>query len=137
MNARALQQRVIRSTMRRTRGAVIASLALGLAGNPVGATPRTIRSAAPPPDRHTSPALVFEANRGQADPRVKFVARGAGYTALLTSTEAVLQLGTARTRHATVNVNPVGVDPAARILGHGKLPGVVKYFRQDSSTASR
>jgi len=129
MDARALQQRVIRSTMRTTRGAVIASLALSLAGNPVGA--------APPPDRHASPALVFEANRGQADPRVKFVARGAGYTALLTSTEAVLQLGTARTRHATVNVNPVGVDPAARILGHGKLPGVVNYFRQDSSTASR
>src|SRR5207247_410296 len=110
-------------------------LVLGLAGNPVGAEPRTIRSAAPLPGRRASPPLVFEANRGQAGPPVRFVARGAGYTAFLTSTETVLRLGTARTRHATVNLRPVGVDPAARIDGDGELSGVVNYFRQGSSTA--
>jgi len=120
MNARALQQRVIRSTMRTTRGAVIASLALGLAGNPVGAAPRTIRSAAPPPDRHASPALVFEANRGQADPRVKFVARGAGYMALLTSTEAVLQSPAAGTRVGAVL--PLAEERAAHEMLEGARP---------------
>src|SRR5207249_1170027 len=52
-----------------------------------------------------------------------------------TSTETVLQLGTARTRHATVHLKPVGADAAARILGDGELWGVVNYFRQGSSTA--
>src|SRR5437870_5360879 len=90
MNTLAAHRRVMRPVPRTTGGAglaVIASLVLGLAGNPVGAAPRTIRSAAPPPDRRASSPLVLEANRGQADPQVKFVARGAGYTAFLTSTE--------------------------------------------------
>jgi hypothetical protein len=37
--------------------------------------------------------MSFEPNRGQADPDVKFLARGSGYALLLTSTEAVLGLG--------------------------------------------
>src|SRR5256884_9504347 len=36
--------------------------------------------------------LSFEANRGQTDPRVKFLSRGSGYTLFLTSDEAVLAL---------------------------------------------
>src|SRR3989441_13178896 len=36
--------------------------------------------------------LSFEANDGQADPQVKFLSRGRGYTLFLTSTEAVLTL---------------------------------------------
>src|SRR5437879_12199418 len=36
--------------------------------------------------------LSFEANQGQADPQVKFLSRGSGYTLFLTSTEAVLTL---------------------------------------------
>src|SRR6266571_6955706 len=36
--------------------------------------------------------LSFEANKGQADPRVKFISRGSGYTLFLTSDEAVLAL---------------------------------------------
>jgi len=46
--------------------AVIASLLLELAGASM---------AAPPPDRRASRPLVFEANRGQADAQVQFVAR--------------------------------------------------------------
>src|SRR5216117_2291732 len=38
--------------------------------------------------------LSFEANQGQTDPQVKFLARGAGQTLFLTSTEAVLVLTT-------------------------------------------
>ena len=36
--------------------------------------------------------LSFEENRGQTDPRVKFLARGSGYALFLTPTEAVLKL---------------------------------------------
>src|SRR5688572_24107820 len=35
--------------------------------------------------------LSFEENQGQTDSRVKFIARGSGYTLFLTATEAVLQ----------------------------------------------
>ncbi len=40
--------------------------------------------------------LSFEANRGQADPDVKFLSRGNGYRIFLTSTEAVLSLKPSR-----------------------------------------
>ena len=36
--------------------------------------------------------LHFEANQGQTDPRVKFLAHGGGYTLFLTATDAVLLL---------------------------------------------
>src|SRR2546428_5573680 len=36
--------------------------------------------------------LSFEANRGQADPQVKFLSRGSGYTLFLTGDEAVFAL---------------------------------------------
>ena len=42
--------------------------------------------------------LRFEANQGQTDPQVKFLARGRGYTLFLTSTEAVLKLGGGESR---------------------------------------
>jgi hypothetical protein len=38
--------------------------------------------------------IAFEANRGQTDPRVKFLARGHGYSLFLTPTAAVLSLRT-------------------------------------------
>jgi Beta-propeller repeat len=43
-------------------------------------------------------SLSFEANRGQADRRVKFLSRGKGYSLFLTATEAVLQLSIADRR---------------------------------------
>ncbi|MGH9433911.1 MAG: hypothetical protein ACRD3T_20475, partial [Terriglobia bacterium] len=41
--------------------------------------------------------LAFEANYGQTDPQVKFLARGGGYTLFLTGDEAVLSLWQAET----------------------------------------
>jgi len=125
MNTLAAHRHIMRPVPRTTGGAglaVIASLVLGIAGNPVGAGP---------PARRASPPLVFEVNRGQADAQVQFVARGAGYTAFLTSTETVLQLGA----HTTIHLKPVDADPAARILGDEELRGIVNYFRQEPSTA--
>src|SRR5437763_9830524 len=43
-------------------------------------------------DSYGKVPLSFEANRGQTDPRVKFLSRGSGYTLFLTGDEAVLSL---------------------------------------------
>src|SRR5258706_12762952 len=51
-----------------------------------------------PPTRDRRPVptkrlpLAFEANEGQVDSRVKFLARGSSYTVFLTATEMVLSL---------------------------------------------
>src|SRR2546428_11146041 len=47
--------------------------------------------------------LGFEANQGQADSQVQFLARGGGYTLFLTSTEAVLSL---QGRQASTGTKP-------------------------------
>lgn len=52
--------------------------------------------------------LQFEANHGQTDPSVKFLARGRGYTLFLMQTEAVLVL-----RHHAAGT------AAAKVRGHG------------------
>src|SRR5438067_13035192 len=43
-------------------------------------------------DSYGKVPLSFEANRGQTDPRVKFLSRGSGYTLFLTGDEALLSL---------------------------------------------
>jgi hypothetical protein len=64
--------------------------------------------------------LHFEANQGQTDAQVKFLARGPGYALFLTPTEAVLALGTGSCRHA-------GACPPAAKNGdrhHSKMEAV-------------
>ena len=85
--------------------------------------------------------LSFEANQGQTDSRVAFLARGAGFTLFLTPEEAVLsfversarqslreQLGFAGSGGAGVRMRVVGADPAARIVGQQQRDGVANYF---------
>ena len=91
--------------------------------------------------------LSFEANDGQADPQVKFLSRGRGYTLFLTSTEAVLVLregGSARNvaggppaakrergkalRGTVVRIRFVGANPVPAVAGVGELPGKSSYF---------
>ncbi len=80
--------------------------------------------------------LSFEANRGQADPRVKFLSRGNGSTLFLTSTEAVLALRSGRAaklpdgsrRSLVLRTKLVGANPAARIAGFDPSPGRSNYF---------
>jgi Tol biopolymer transport system component len=99
--------------------------------------------------------LSFEANRGQTDPRVKFVARGDGYGLFLTADEAVLSLRRAdaprnsaritgdetpkespalRGRKpslqpsAVVRLKLEGANNAAEVEGLERLPGVSNYF---------
>ena len=40
--------------------------------------------------------LAFEANQGQTDPQVKYMARGKGYTAFLTADETVFAMQASR-----------------------------------------
>src|SRR5881397_3749873 len=90
--------------------------------------------------------LSFEANDGQADPQVKFLSRGSGYTLFLTSTEAVLTLTKAdayakrrisgeatlsepEKRAGTVlRMKLLGANPAPAVAGVGELPGKSNYF---------
>lgn len=92
--------------------------------------------------------LSFEANRGQTDRKVQFLARTGGYSLFLTSTEAVLSLsgnaadepraeaGAARGRepkreansHAVLRIKMVASNPAAAAAGLDELPGKVSYY---------
>jgi hypothetical protein len=93
--------------------------------------------------------LSFEPNVGQTNARVKFLARGSGYTVFLTSTEAVLALNrTGKVQSKRVDVSkrrPARADSDARqqaavriklegasilaaIEGQDKLPGKSNYF---------
>jgi len=88
--------------------------------------------------------LSLEANRGQADPSVRFVARTAGATLFLTGADAVLALtepGQSRplrgrtaharpasSRAAVVRLHAVGTNPAPAVVGLDQLPGAANYF---------
>ncbi len=102
--------------------------------------------------------LSFEANRGQSDKRVQFLARGRGYTLFLTGREAVLALrqnvaqGSSSSpaafprffdsRTAALQSKPplqglhttalrltlVGANSAAKVMGLDELPGKSNYF---------
>ena len=100
-------------------------------------------------EAHAKRALSFEANHGQTDSRVKFLARGRGYSLFFTSTEAVLKLRnpanppsiarnpTSKTRRQTTISNPesavlrmqlVGANPKPQVAGLDQLPGKSNYF---------
>jgi hypothetical protein len=77
--------------------------------------------------------LRFEANRGQADARVRFLARGLGYGLFLTPSEAVLVLRRAARkasgdRGSVIRVKLVGANPDPSVEGVGELPGRSSYF---------
>src|SRR5438876_7190200 len=90
--------------------------------------------------------LYFEANQGQTDPQVRFLARGGGQTLFLTSTEAVLVLTKADSqaqgpqrpliipvaaragRQAVLRMAFAGASPQPRIAGQRELAGKVNYF---------
>ncbi|WP_371380165.1 SBBP repeat-containing protein [Sporomusa aerivorans] len=88
----------------------------------------------------------FEANYGQTEAAVKFMARGSGYTLLLTAEGAILvvqcnhtrrkvhslskkdMIRQARVTKATLSMNLAGADPQLQVEGLEKLPGIVNYF---------
>jgi hypothetical protein len=89
--------------------------------------------------------LSFEANRGQVDSQVHYLARGPGYTVFLTDREAVLALksgasdrgpstwGAGRERSrpdsgAVVRIQPLGAGRNANVQALDQLPGISNYF---------
>jgi hypothetical protein len=79
--------------------------------------------------------LGFEANAGQTDGRVKFLARGRGYTIFLTGNAAVLTLSNttdagnaARNANRVIRMKLVGADVNAGVSGVDELPGKTNYF---------
>lgn len=93
--------------------------------------------------------IHFEENRGQTDPRVKFLARGGGCTLFLTSNDAVLLLTSPEPEGSDEGPEPKGQDPrqgrraalrmtvlgantAPRVTGRQELPGKANYFTGNS-----
>jgi len=78
--------------------------------------------------------MIFEANQGQTDSRVKFIARGSGYGLFLAGDEAVLKLQTPRTRRqssladSVIRMQLSGASPSASVTGDDALPGKSNYF---------
>jgi Ca2+-binding RTX toxin-like protein len=84
--------------------------------------------------------LSFEVNRGQTDPRVRYLSRGSGYTVYLTEQEAVFSLSGAPSEPgapaptlaplgAALRMALVGTGPKPQVTGRSPLPGVVSYFK--------
>ncbi len=77
--------------------------------------------------------LRFEANQGQADPRVRFLARGSGYALFLTPRETVLALrmpkreGKAQPAEI-IRISLVGGNPSPAVEGADLLPGKANYL---------
>ena len=98
----------------------------GWAGNPASPektfVPSAIRSYVLP--------LSFEANRGQVDEQVKYLARGQGYSLFLTPSAAVLGLrsGTAGNSTEWLHLVLQGAAAAPSITGEGPLAGRCNYF---------
>lgn len=71
--------------------------------------------------------LHFEANSGQTDLQVRFLARGQGYTLFLTPSQAVLSLRKG-TSGAAVRLEWLGANRSALIQGQAPVGGVSNYL---------
>jgi len=78
--------------------------------------------------------MSFEANQGQVDPEVRFIARGPGYSLYLTPAEVVLSLravapSDAETLSTTVvRMRLADAAPTPVLSGIDRLPGTSNYF---------
>ena len=98
-------------------------------------------------EAYTQLPMHFEANRGQTDSQVKFLARGSGYSLFLTATEAVLAWrkdegrqvkdekktpASSLTPHpspgGTLRMRLVGANSTPQVAGIDELPGQSHYF---------
>ena len=138
------------STTQRPFSAAILAIALLWLGGPGSLPALAAEPGAPSLDTlYGNLPLSFEANMGQADPSVGFVARGRGYGILVTRAQAVLVLrrpiagsagkrraatrgklgaGAAEVERTTVRVRVVGSNADAGLRGAQLLPGKANYF---------
>jgi hypothetical protein len=79
--------------------------------------------------------LNFEQNQGQAPGKVKYLARGIGYTVFLTGNETVLALHEAQSdRTRTVRMRFAGARNDAAVEGMQPLPGRANYLIGNESS---
>jgi len=99
----------------------------GWAGNPALPPEKTL---APSSIRSSPLPLSFEANQGQVDEQVKYLARGQGYTLFLTPGAAVLGLRSEGAGKPTewLRLALHGAAAAPAITGEEPLPGQSNYF---------
>ena len=71
--------------------------------------------------------LAFEANQGQADSSVGFLAHGSGYTLFLTATGSVLSFAN-QSGHSFVRLRLAGANRNPQVVGLDELPGKTNYF---------
>jgi len=79
--------------------------------------------------------MRFEANQGQTDASVKFLARGAGYRLFLTGNESVIALTKPPTmgsssglESTSLRLRLLGANATPAVAGIAKLPGNTNYF---------
>jgi len=84
--------------------------------------------------------MRFEANQGQADANVKFLARGAGYRLFLTENESVIAMRkpltigsssaseTGNLASTSLRLRLLGANATPTVSGMEKLPGKTNYF---------
>src|SRR5438105_5136639 len=72
--------------------------------------------------------LSFEANAGQTDSQVRYLARGAGYTIFLTQNETVLSLQDRQGDGAVLRLKLAGAKVDSKIKASGQLSGKSNYF---------
>ena len=73
---------------------------------------------------YASLPLAFEPNRGQADSRTAFLARGAGYSIALRATAAHFALG----KRDRLSMALSGANERAALVPEQRLPGTVNYL---------
>jgi hypothetical protein len=109
-------------------------------GQPIAKPPAPSAKLTPRHDAYGRLPLSFEENRGQTDPRVKFLARGNGYSLFLTSTDVVLKLREpsvpipprgripVRSRFGAIRIRLKDANPRPEIRGVEALAGKSSYF---------
>ncbi len=113
---------------------IAAVLVLGLGwklASPTQGSVKRTHPASPVRAIAQSVPLSFEPNQGQTDPRVEFLARGAGYGLFLTSDAAVLKLqhlADKRLQTDAVHMQLAGSNPRAQVHASGQLPGESNYI---------
>jgi hypothetical protein len=93
-----------------------------------GRGPSSELKVSPAAARYVRLPMGFERNEGQTDGRVKYLARGAGYTVFLTGDEAVMRLGGENGKGEVLGLKLEGANGAAEVEGEGELAGKANYF---------
>src|SRR5262245_12413443 len=77
--------------------------------------------------------LAFERNEGQADSKVKFLARAHGYSVLLTGSEALMKFTTPK--RAVIRMKFAGQQDTTAVDGVEPLPGTTNYLLGSGSSS--